>query len=573
MAKNKTIANTMLKEIFDLYDLKSPSVGIRSEYTSRGTIPNDVTNDVTNKVIKAIHDEIGDDFLIQSKGRLKELSENLYKYCESNDIKVERINWSLNGKEAILDNISELLNKSIMIAAVKVDSCKTTVATKVYPCRKFDSKLIYGVSQCFVGREAFVTEVVNDISKGKSCYLYGIGGVGKTEILRAVIKRLLKKECNETEFNYDGEQYQLKDIYWLNYPNQDKETFFANIIGLVKTDSKYISLKEEYSNCLQKLQDKRGRVLVVIDNIESIGDDLNCFCDALIESGVRLLMAGRPLPSRSIEKIKSKKVEELSIENCKGIFSFYRKFTIEEDKDVETIINLVDKHTITVELLAKLIRKQEQKIGDFLQILIDRGFNFKFSNEDEELVSSNHDLMRAKERKIIEQLKILFNAINLSEDERQLLIKISVIPNLPFNFSKARKWFSLSNRSGLENLSSNGWLNQWTDDKLRNKYWYCLHSIVAMAIRAQYKDKLYEICQPFMRELTNEMVSFSNSNLQQIKLLTQFGWSVADVFQNDFCTITDYDFILQLANMYDKIGLQAKAVHLGELALRMVEIE
>lgn len=60
----------------------------------------------------------------------------------------------------------------------------------------------------------------------------------------------------------------------------------------------------------------------------------------------------------------------------------------------------------------------------------------------EEDVSCEHEKMQNDET-IIRQMCILFSLVNYSEEDKRVLTFISLIPNLQFDFPKAKKWFNI----------------------------------------------------------------------------------------------------------------------------------
>lgn len=430
----------------------------------------------------------------------------------------------------------------------------------------------------FCGREDKVSEIVEIVKSGNSCYLHGMGGIGKTEIVKSVVMRLSDICCDSEEVVVIGPgevKYPLEKIIWINYMNGDEVGFKTNVVSAVHPKTNVYNLDEQYKQSVESLRSMKARLLLVIDNIEHVDQVLKDFYNGLNikEAGVpvRVIFSGRPLPYFNKNELKPVEATPLLEGDCKKLFKVYCDFDQNEESDVDKIIDLVDKHTVTIELIAKLIKKQEKGIGDFLQVLNANGFNnIRFVDEEEELVDSNHDLMR-KERKIIEQLKILFNTINLTDEEKRLLIKISIIPNLPFNFNMAKKWFSINNRNEIASLSANGWVKQIECSK--NKKEYYMHSIIATAVRAQFSDLLYEVCQPFIKEVTNEMIAMSNKNIKKIKILTQFSWAITEVFQEKFNSIDDYCFLEQLAEIYNTIGDVFKQTKIRDLSIKLVGIK
>lgn len=47
---------------------------------------------------------------------------------------------------------------------------------------------------------------------------------------------------------------------------------------------------------------------------------------------------------------------------------------------------------------------------------------------------------------IIRQMCILFSLVNYSEEDKRVLTFISLIPNLQFDFPKAKKWFNIKKK-------------------------------------------------------------------------------------------------------------------------------
>lgn len=85
-----------------------------------------------------------------------------------------------------------------------------------------------------------------------------------------------------------------------------------------------------------------------------------------------------------------------------------------------------------------------------MQRLVECGF--KLSEED---VSCEHEKMQNDET-IIRQMCILFSLVNYSEEDKRVLTFISLIPNLQFDFPKAKKWFNIKKNSRLLGLYNMG---------------------------------------------------------------------------------------------------------------------
>ena len=447
-----------------------------------------------------------------------------------------------------------------------------------YPKQHFDNNKING-SPYFIGRDNFINAVLEKIVSGQSVYLHGIGGIGKTEIVKAIVKNI----SNEL---IDNSKNPITDIIWidlndgkdeenLRYGEDIKRKIYLSLNP--KADIGRIDWDKEYKSCLDIIKSMGDRLLIVIDNIQSRDEDLLAFCNNL--GGTRFLLSGRPVSLNLPCKFANEEVSSLNLDICLELFKKWyfngtepgKHLSLEDTEYAKEIIDLADCHTVTVELFAKLIRRQDiyettlkgnkSPIAVFRERLIEYGFDLRFKDENgnditDEPVGAGHNLLK-KERRIIEQLAMLFSTMQLAdESEKELLIKISTIPNLPFEFGEVKKWFSLKNKSLLEKLSEDGWLQRTyeTEDSVAK---YSMHSIIAAAIRYENAEVLHKTCQKFISSMGKQLLK-RYSNREQGKLLIQFSWSIADVFGDDI-TKRDDSFFRALIEAYRKLHLDYEA--------------
>ena len=231
-----------------------------------------------------------------------------------------------------------------------------------------------------------------------------------------------------------------------------------------------------------------------------------------------------------------------------------------DDIMLRKIIQLADRHTVTIELLAKIADSEEVLLYEFYDSLVQCGFHISV-----EEVKVAHEKMHS-EGQIIEQLKKLFAVYGCSPETQHLLIQISTIPNIQFGFEKAKKWFDLKNRTLLNQLAKKGWIKKETlYDNGRKYYFYYMHSVIASAIRAQFTEQLYQACQRFIYEITLEMKDIRSQNDAVKKELIQFSWSLNDIFQGQFHSENDCDFLWTLAEIYRDIGYYKRSIPLLDL--------
>lgn len=156
-----------------------------------------------------------------------------------------------------------------------------------------------------------------------------------------------------------------------------------------------------------------------------------------------------------------------------------------------------------------------------------------------------------------------------------LLVQIATIPALPFRFEQAKKWFGLTNRTALNHLAKRGWIKkEILYDAGRNHYSYVIHSIIASAVRAQYGEPLYPICQHFIQESTREMQQQASATEVFRADFIQFSWSLRDIFGTPLPydllqKETSCDFLWSVAELYGAIGYYEQALPLLDILKRI----
>lgn len=422
----------------------------------------------------------------------------------------------------------------------------------------------------FLGRDKIVDDILDTvIHKNKSVYLWGIGGIGKSEVVKSVINKIIAIPSNESG---------ISDIMLINYKNQGVDSLKEEITETVLKKLAINHFNIDYEKIMLLLSNIGNGLLFVIDNIEQLDEEFETIISSYIPKA-RFIFSGR-VHSEEFNRENFIPFELLPLSDQDGFTLFCNYYynttqhssphldiSANEKSDILKILDLIDYHTVTIELIAKLAKKQEKTIKEFLQILIDCGLNFKFKGEKEESVAASSGKLAQKEDRIINQLALLFDTIHIHEEERNLLIKISSVPNLPFMFNEAKTWFSLDSRKNLLSLSNAGWINRTETEN--NKTVFYIHSIIAAAVRAQHKNILYSICKPFILKLTDALCRLYESQ-KSTKLLIQFSWSITDIFQDEFTSIDDIRFLYILSEIYMKIGYLAKAEYLNDMIERKI---
>lgn len=386
-----------------------------------------------------------------------------------------------------------------------------------YP--KYITEVPTAISESIIGRDDDIKTLDKLLLKEKkNLIVSGVGGLGKTELVKLFLKQLCETEVQECE---------IDAVAWVHYNNEDLRFSLKQALHL------QCELDEVWMK-VQALSDRYGkRLLIVIDNIEKSDDE---YLEKLGSLSSLILVTSRRRDLKGISNTLL--LEPLSIEYCRELFYTYYEFDERDNEILNDVIELSAKLTIVIVMLAKVASLEELGLRELYNRLKDKGF--KLSEED---ISVEHERL-TEDATIITQVCILFSLLNIGEREQALLTYISLIPNLKFDFVKAKRWFGIKKNSDLMKLFKMGLLEEVTIDK---KHIYWMHSVIAASVREQQKNNLYNLSRTFVDILTEELDYERISGKEYEKTyLIPFSWSVADIMENHWADERDVNFLMNL---------------------------
>lgn len=374
-----------------------------------------------------------------------------------------------------------------------------------------------GIVPSFTGRTEIIREITGLLESGTSVFLSAVGGLGKTEVARSIMKKYADTPTTESGIYYLG---------WVRYDNNDLRSCIKSAFRLKG------AVDEAWNDFRNMAQENRDKMFVVIDNIESA--DRDEYLGKLSNLPCRLLVTGR---CRTLSSLKVMELPPLNMDECRNIFYYFYHFK-ENNEILNDVINLTCRLTIMVEFLAKVAQLEELSLQDLYGKLVELGF--KLSQED---VSGNHEKLRS-DHTIIEQMCLLFSFCAIDKEDQKILTWISIIPSIPFTRKNAGDWFGIQKNSTLKRLFDQGLL-EIEHGNTTHKYW--MHSVIAAAIREQKKNILYDETRPFIERLSEEL-DFGSQWGQGYKkeYLIPFSWSVSDILEDHWNSEADVDFLTRL---------------------------
>lgn len=354
------------------------------------------------------------------------------------------------------------------------------------PDKTFLSKII--------GRDEIVQSICDKLKKErKHIQLRGMGGIGKSEILRKVYSWFLENPGEHfyahIAYLYYSGKFRLDLDSAIDYPGK----------GTSANPIEYLKHLANTSKVLLFIDDARNQVP---DKSKIYGEDASF--EEIVGSNISILFASRIM--RMDFSLIS--VKPLSIESCIGIFLREYNANIDDDimaeddakfcsteiltaDDKEKLIQIIDgragRNTLVINRLGALARDYGWTITQLEKELIDRNFNIR-----QGLSESNAEYI--DERTLQDELNKLYDYSEIKDTaERNILEGFTLLADVPTDIATCAKWFSRDAeidedrcRIALMRLMRRSWLlsakSKQNEAIIDN---YSMHNIVRAAIKAQ----------------------------------------------------------------------------------------
>ena len=281
-------------------------------------------------------------------------------------------------------------------------------------------------------RKAEMVRIEEEFKRSKNVFLWGLGGIGKTELAAAWGQE---------------KRRQGENVYFVHYRGSIVDT----VCNMEFTDFQYIE-KGTYKNDSERkmaqfrkkieiLRKQYSKATIIIDNFDKDSPNVT-WADMLNQEGYAELISLNTkflFTTRFEVKTSAIPVRELSMDILLTLFKENAKNTItpQQVDKVEELINLVDRHTLTVDLMSKslyfgyditidsLIRAFKESTLDKSPLpLIDAAHNSETSD------------FEYHEMRILGHLKKLFEISNLDANQRNVMRHAFLLPEAGMDFQR-----------------------------------------------------------------------------------------------------------------------------------------
>ena len=405
-------------------------------------------------------------------------------------------------------------------------------------------------SNYYISRKDKLSEIRQHLENYHIAYLYGIGGIGKSETAREYAEEYRGSYTTIQLSIYSGDLKSL--IAGLKFSSDDKTgDYFEKDINI-----RY----ETKLSLLSKAMINNERTLLIIDNynVEPDSDENKRNVEVmkdLKKLHIHILFTTRTLPNDDKTKID---VEEFSKEELRHMF-----FAINpKDKDKEERIAQVDelietayRHTLTVDLVAHQTAKIEgygkKTLSDYIKVLKESGINSGinvavYNNKDD---NEKSDI-------IFEHIRALFNLTSLTNKEKYIMVNACLLPLSGMPVAEFESFIDLENYpnsksndgwgedSTISNLVKSGWIKRINGEVSK----ITLHPIVSEVTVNELKPGITEDkCKNFC-DSVSELID--KNNLKSVDTYKDIFVSSADTLIKN----KDRDSLVYVAKIASVLG-------------------
>ena len=364
----------------------------------------------------------------------------------------------------------------------------------------------------YISRKDKLSEIRQHLENYHIAYLYGIGGIGKSETAREYAEEYRGSYTTIQLSIYSGDLKSL--IAGLKFSSDDKTgDYFEKDINI-----RY----EAKLSLLSKAMINNERTLLIIDNynVEPDSDEYKRIVEVmkdLKKLHIHILFTTRTLPNDDKTKID---IEELSKEELRHMFFAINPKDIGKEERIAQVDELIEtayRHTLTVDLVAHQTAKIEgygkKTLSDYINVLKESGINSGinvavYNNKDD---NEKSDI-------IFEHIRALFNLTSLTEKEKYIMVNACLLPLSGMPVAEFESFIDLENYPNSE--SNDGWGEDSTISNLIKGGWIkringevskiTLHPIVSEVTVNELKPEITEDkCKNFC-DSVSELIDKNN---------------------------------------------------------------
>ena len=287
----------------------------------------------------------------------------------------------------------------------------------------------------FLGRDKELEELHAMLEENLHVFLYGIAGIGKSELAKAYAKQYKKHYTNILYVEYTGDLHQdITDMDFIDDPPE-------------------ISEQKRFQRHNRFLRSLKSDTLLIIDNF-NVTATQDIFLSVVLKYRCQILFTTRS----NLNEYCTFQLKEINDINT--LFQLTSIFYSDADKHrstVEKIIETVHYHTFAVELTAKLLENGISTPNQLLAKLQEE--RASLDNEDKIRIIKDGQSSKAT---YYSHIHTLFSLYALSQKQQDIMCNLCFLPSTGISARIFAKWLELPTLNEINDLIETGFVQTTT---------------------------------------------------------------------------------------------------------------
>lgn len=419
---------------------------------------------------------------------------------------LENFNY-VDGTKPTLDKRIDDLSQSIFAALNKYS--EASHLNIVFREKLLSTKTIFS-SKSFVGRKKVIEEIDQYFHNGHHViFLHGIGGIGKTQVGKRYIEQHRDEYDTVIYATYEGDIKALIN-------NEKTFVIEPQMIRKTKSDNNLESDEEFFLRKLEKIKKlSNERTLILIDNLDEPYKEEFA---TLFDGPYRLLITTRVDYSYTeYPQVEINPLED--VEELKDLFfnNYDSDLIDRNDPHLSELFNLVNKHTYTIELLAKHMANSLQSVDEMIDALKKEG-----------ILSLNEEVINTDMKTSIayQNLLKMYKISDLNELEINALRFLLFVPIEGIPLIYIKMWGGVDIFKTVRELEKRSWV-------IKGSNGYTLHPIVYQIVKNNIKIN-YDNCRVFLENYDKYITHEASWNFKKVEkeLYASFAYKFIEYFPN-----------------------------------------
>ena len=287
----------------------------------------------------------------------------------------------------------------------------------------------------FLGRDKELEELHAMLEENLHVFLYGIAGIGKSELAKAYAKQYKKHYTNILYVEYTGDLHQdITDMDFIDDPPESTD-------------------QERFQRHNRFLRSLKSDTLLIIDNF-NVTATQDSFLSVVLKYRCQILFTTRS----NLNEYCTFQLKEINDINT--LFQLTSIFYSDADKHrstVEKIIETVHYHTFAVELAAKLLENGISTPNQLLAKLQEE--RASLDNEDKIRIIKDGQSSKAT---YYSHIHTLFSLYALSQKQQDIMCNLCFLPSTGISARIFAKWLELPTLNEINDLIETGFVQTTT---------------------------------------------------------------------------------------------------------------